>query len=117
MKLRREEAGLGSEEPISIPTMLKDISEALVFQSKREMNLEDGYVDTEGKTGSMISHDEPFGFSVTDVSNGYDDSRILEVWNDYYLEAAPFEATKLEFESRCVGSQSRNTPEVVTKLG
>ena len=28
MKLRREEAGLGSEEPISIPTMLKDISEA-----------------------------------------------------------------------------------------
>ena len=28
VKLRREEAGLGSEEPISIPTMLKDISEA-----------------------------------------------------------------------------------------
>ena len=28
VKIRREEHGLGSEEPISIPTMLKDISEA-----------------------------------------------------------------------------------------
>ena len=37
MKLRREEAGLGSEEPISIPTMLKDISEAYPEVSEREL--------------------------------------------------------------------------------
>ena len=36
MKLRREEAGLGSEEPISIPTMLKDISEAYPEVSEAE---------------------------------------------------------------------------------
>ena len=40
MKLRREEAGLGSEEPISIPTMLKDISEAYP-----EVRIEKGALD------------------------------------------------------------------------
>ena len=41
VKLRREEAGLGSEEPISIPTMLKDISEAYpeVSEAERATNI------------------------------------------------------------------------------
>ena len=55
MKLRREEAGLGSEEPISIPTMLKDISEAYPEVRKELMIIQGDQADVSHATISPCS--------------------------------------------------------------